>query len=86
MENDNRLPLVIYSKPGCAQCNATYRWLKDHGIRFRVEDISENEQAAEFVRAMGHQQAPVVVVPFDYGEAGGRHWAGFRPDMLDALV
>lgn len=86
MLNDNRLPIVIYSKPGCQQCNATYRWLDTHGIRYRVEDIEKSEQAAALVKEMGHQQAPVIFVPFDYAEAGGRHWSGFRPDMLGLLV
>lgn len=83
MQNDVRLPITVYSKSDCQQCNATCRWLKDHDIRFRVEDI---EPSLEFVKAMGHQQAPVVFVPFDYGEAGGRHWSGFRPDLLGTLV
>jgi glutaredoxin-like protein NrdH len=86
MPNDNRLPIIVYSKSDCRQCKATYRWLDEHGIRYRVLDIESVEFAAELARDMGHQQAPVVFVPFDYEDAGGRHWSGFRPDLLNMLV
>ncbi len=87
MENsDTRLPVVVYGKDKCQQCKATLRKLEDKGIRYECVSVEKDAVAAEYVGKMGYQQAPVVVVPFDYGDMGGQHWSGFRPDMLDRLV
>ena len=86
MTIDNRLPVIVYSKSGCVQCNATYRWFDSHDIKYKVHNLEESEQAADLVRSMGHQQAPVIFVPFDYENAGGKHWSGFRPDLLEMLM
>ena len=34
--------LVVYSKPRCVQCTATYRALDNGGIPYRIVDLSEN--------------------------------------------
>ena len=72
--------LVVYSKPSCVQCNATYRALDSKGIPYRVVDLSENPDALEYVQDLGYQQAPVVVVDDD------DHWAGFRPDHIERVA
>ena len=41
-------------------------------------DISLDDEAREYVLALGHLQAPVVV-------SGEEHWSGFRPDRIKAL-
>ena len=70
----------VYSKPRCPQCTATYRKLKALGLPFNSIDVTEDADALAFIRALGYQQAPVVVVR----EGGGikKHWSGFRPDLL----
>lgn len=73
-----KMLITIYSKPACVQCNATYRALDSKGINYEVIDISQDEQAYGLVQAMGYRQVPVVV-------SGDQHWAGFRPDMINAL-
>lgn len=70
----------VYSKPRCPQCTATYRKLKALGLPFNSIDVTEDAEAAAFVRMLGYSQAPVVVV-----REGGdikKHWSGFRPDLL----
>ncbi len=54
--------LVVYSKPSCVQCTATYRALDSKGIRYRVVDLSESPEAMEYVKELGYTSAPVVVV------------------------
>lgn len=75
--------LTIYSKPACVQCDATYRPVVraglEEGIEYVVIDITKDDQSAEFVRGLGHLQAPVVVF-------GDRHWSGFRPDEVRAAI
>lgn len=72
------MSIIIYSKPDCVQCNATYRALDKHGIAYEVIDLTEDTVALGQVRAMGYQQVPVIV-------AGDDHWSGFRPDKISAL-
>ncbi|WP_156251355.1 glutaredoxin-like protein NrdH [Pseudactinotalea terrae] len=70
--------MTVYSKPDCVQCVATYRALNKFGLEHEVVDISRDAAALDYVRSLGHQQAPVVV-------AGEEHWSGFRPDLIKAL-
>ncbi|MCG7579691.1 MULTISPECIES: glutaredoxin-like protein NrdH [Mycolicibacterium] len=71
--------VTVYTKPACVQCNATYKALDKQGIAYDVVDISLDDEARDYVMALGHLQAPVVV-------AGGEHWSGFRPDRIKALA
>lgn len=73
------MPVTVYSKPACVQCNATYRALDKAGIEYAVVDITENAQARDYVMSLGYLQAPVVV-------AGGVHFSGFRPDEIKKLA
>ena len=67
--------VTVYSKPACVQCHATYRALDKAGIDYQVIDMSQDADALEKVRALGHMQAPVIITDND-------HWSGFRPDKI----
>lgn len=71
--------ITVYSKPACVQCDATYRALDKNGIDYVIVDISSDAVALDYVKALGHMQAPVVV-------AGSEHWSGYRPDRIRALT
>ncbi|OBJ71436.1 glutaredoxin-like protein NrdH [Mycobacterium sp. 1274756.6] len=71
--------ITVYTKPACVQCNATHKALEKEGIAYRSVDISLDSEARDYVMALGHLQAPVVV-------AGDDHWSGFRPDRIKALA
>lgn len=73
------MTITVYTKPACVQCNATYKALDKNGISYEVVDITESDQAREYVMSLGYLQAPVVVTDTD-------HWSGFRPDRIKALV
>ncbi len=78
---ETRAQVVVYSKPSCVQCNATYRALDSKGIRFEVVNLAEDPAALEYVTEdLGYLQAPVVVVDDD------DHWSGFRPDHIDRIA
>lgn len=74
------LPITVYSKPGCVQCTAVKRYLKQHSIAFQEFDVSENERALEIVKELGFLQVPVVVVPF--GQGVEEPFYGFDPLKL----
>ncbi|RFA11785.1 NrdH-redoxin [Subtercola boreus] len=71
--------VVVYVKPDCAACRATYRALDSRGITYRVVDVTENAAALGYItQELGYSQAPVVVVD------DNDHWSGFRPDRIVA--
>lgn len=71
--------IIVYTKPNCVQCDATYRALDAKGVQYRTVDLSVDEKAVEAVKALGYMQAPVVVTDED-------HWSGFRPDKIATLA
>ena len=72
--------IVVYSKPRCVQCTATYRYLDARGIEYQVVDLTESEAALAYVSEdLGYSAAPVVVVDDQ------NHWSGFRPDRIDLI-
>ena len=71
--------LLLFTKPSCVQCTATYRALDAKGIEYDVVDLSEDAAALEQVKSLGYLQAPVIVTDED-------HWSGFRPDKIDELA
>lgn len=71
--------ITIYSKPACVQCNATYKALDKAGLDYTIVDLAEDDDACEYVKALGYLQAPVVVTDTD-------HWSGFRPDRIKQLA
>lgn len=73
------MSITVYTKPACVQCNATKRALDKAGLSYSMIDLTEDEEALDAVKALGYQQAPVVM-------ADGDHWSGFRPDKIKALA
>ena len=71
--------ITVYTKPACAQCNATFRALDKAGISYTKIDITEDPEARDHVMALGFLAAPVVVT-------GDAHWSGFRPDRINAIA
>lgn len=73
------MSIIIYSKPDCVQCNATYRAFDKQGIDYQVVDLTLDQQALNHVKSLGYQQVTVII-------AGDDHWSGFRPDKIGALA
>lgn len=73
--------VTVYSQPNCQPCKATIRTLTALGVEHEVVNIQDDPEAAEFVRGLGHQQTPVVVVDDEYMES----WSGHRPEQLASL-
>lgn len=69
------MTVIVYTKPACVQCNATFRALDKAGIDYTKVDITESAEARDYVMGLGFLQAPVVVT-----ETGS--WAGYRPDRI----
>jgi glutaredoxin-like protein NrdH len=72
------MAVIVYTKPSCVQCTATYRALDNKGIQYEVHDVSTDDAALEHVKSLGYMPPPVVVTDDD-------HWSGFRPDKIATL-
>ncbi|MDO4911351.1 MAG: glutaredoxin-like protein NrdH [Corynebacterium sp.] len=73
------MSITVYSKPACVQCTATKKALDRAGLDYEVVDISMDDEARDYVLALGYLQAPVVVVDEE-------HWSGFRPERIRELA
>ncbi len=72
--------IIVYSKPGCMQCNFTKKYLTDKNVEFEVRDVEASDKALEEVKSLGFQSLPVIVAE------GYEPFTGFRPDMLDKII
>lgn len=71
--------VTVYTRPDCVQCQRTIRKLTRSGIEHHVIDVTADADALRHITEdLDYRQAPVV-------EAGGRHWSGYRPDLIAGL-
>lgn len=70
---------TVYTKPQCVQCGATIKALDKAGLEYELVDITADDDARDYVMALGYLQAPVVVTDTD-------HWSGFRPDRIKKIT
>ena len=73
------MSITVYTKPACMQCKATTKALEKAGLEYDLVDISVDDEARDYVLALGYLQAPVV-------EVDGEHWSGFRPERIRGLA
>ena len=73
------MPITVYTKPNCPQCEATKRQLTRQGLAFEVIDLTQDPSALDTLREAGFMQAPVVMTGDDF-------WSGYRPDKIRALA
>lgn len=71
--------VIVYSKPRCPQCDATYRELGRQGIPYEVVDLIETPQARDLVIGLGFFSLPVVSVNNE------KYWCGFKPELIQEL-
>lgn len=71
--------IVVWSKPSCVQCTATYRKLDSLGFAYEVRDLTMDPDAVEAFKARGLMSAPIVVT-------GDDAWAGFNPIKIGELA
>lgn len=80
LTNADQPAVTVYTKPACAQCRMTTKWLDKNHIYYKLVDVTKNPEALEHILGLGYMAAPVVQVDEDI------HWSGFRPDCLNEYV
>lgn len=69
----------VYTTIDCPQCMMTKKYMDALDIEYETIDVTDNEEARAYVKSLGFQTLPVVVV--ENGEA----WFGFRPENIDLI-
>ncbi|MHC9532282.1 glutaredoxin-like protein NrdH [Dellaglioa sp. BT-FLS60] len=72
--------ITVFTKNNCIQCKMTKRFLEENNVDFDERNISEDDNAIDYLKGQGFQAVPVVEAP------GFDTIAGFRPDMLKKLA
>ncbi|MDO4898130.1 MAG: NrdH-redoxin [Rothia sp. (in: high G+C Gram-positive bacteria)] len=73
--------ITVYTAPSCQQCRLTEARRAERRLTFRIIRLENEPAIATRLREQGFIQAPVVQVHGDKPQM----WAGFRPDLFDAL-
>ena len=72
--------VTVYSTPTCSWCTRLKDYLKEHKIKFRDIDVSNDQKAAEeMVKRSGQQGVPQSVI-------GGQLIIGFDKSKIDRLL
>ena len=69
----------VYTTIDCPQCMMTKKYMDALDIEYETIDTTDNEKAREYVKSLGFQTLPVVVVE------SGEGWFGFRPENIDLI-
>jgi glutaredoxin-like protein NrdH len=78
--NQHQVPVILYSKKPCVQCDAMVRKLTKEGAPFHKVDVTQDPAAYEFVTSLNYAQVPVTYT------SGGEHWGGYVPANVEALI
>lgn len=71
--------ITVYTKPACVQCRATFRELDKNGITYEAVDVTQNDEARDYIMSLGYLAVPVVHISADV------HWGGHRPDRVACI-
>ncbi len=73
--------VIVFTTPTCTYCTAAKRYLRQHHIKFREVDISQDPAAArDVMRRTGSMGVPVL-------DIGGKIVRGFdRPKINELLA
>lgn len=72
--------ITVYTKPACVQCRATFRELDKSGVDYETIDVTQDDDAYEYVMSLGYLSLPVVHISAD------EHWSGHRPDRVAGIA
>ena len=74
-----KVPVTVYTKSNCVQCNMTKKKFDSLGIIYQEVNLEEHpEKVAEFM-AQGLSSAPIVTTDT-------KIWSGFRLGKIESLA
>jgi glutaredoxin-like protein NrdH len=72
------MSIVLWTKPGCSQCEAIARQFDKRGIIYKTRRLDKSPKAVERFLDLGLSAAPIV-------ETDDRRWSGFRLEKIKSL-
>lgn len=73
------MPVIVYSKPNCPQCDLTKRDMDILGIEYETIDITQQQDQLDRLIGLGYRTAPVVETDQDI-------WSGYNQDKIKRLI
>lgn len=73
------MPVTVYSKPDCPQCEHTKRDMDILGITYQSIDLSNDQTQLQRLVQAGYRTAPIVET--DLGA-----WSGYNREKIRDLV
>ena len=70
--------VIVYSTPGCVECNYVKQMLEEEKISFEVRDVMLSVEYQQEVEKFGFMGVPVTVV-------GDKAIKGFNPELKELL-
>jgi glutaredoxin len=79
--------ITVYTKPNCPYCTIAKQYLEKNEFEFETVDITENNEAREFLLAEGHRTMPQI---YHNGklliEGGGMALNRLQPQYVRELI
>lgn len=75
------MDVIVWSKPGCVQCDAVKRRLRAAGVPYTEPDLTSEEHAKdlEYFKGLGYSSAPIT-------EYEGIAFSQFMPGEVDRVI
>ncbi|WP_066299205.1 glutaredoxin family protein [Bacillus sp. FJAT-29937] len=70
--------VIVYSTPGCVECNYVKQMLEEEKIPFEVRDVMSSVEYQKEVEKFGFMGVPVTVV-------GDKAVKGFNPELKELI-
>ncbi|RLL48473.1 glutaredoxin family protein [Oceanobacillus piezotolerans] len=70
--------VIVYSTPGCVECNYVKQMLEEEKISFEVRDVMSSVEYQQEVEKFGFMGVPVTVV-------GDKAVKGFKPELKELI-
>jgi glutaredoxin-like protein NrdH len=74
-----KIPVTVYTKSNCVQCDQTKKQFDKHGVEYNVVNLEENLEKLEEFKERGLMSAPIVTTDV-------KEWSGFRLDKIEGLA
>lgn len=71
--------ITVYTKPNCAGCEYTKKFLADKGFEYTEIDIQTDPAMATHLREANQLEMPYVITDHD-------SWSGYRREKLKGLT
>lgn len=70
--------VIVYSAPGCVECNYVKQMLEEEKVSFEVRDVMSSVEYQQEVEKFGFMGVPVTVV-------GDKAIKGFNPELKELI-